>query len=102
MEDFILTDDGSCGALVYEVAITSDTEADFNPLTNGMASQADNVITFKRDDMTNNPYPLGTLTVTVNVRADITSDVAYTLTFDIVVVSCQDEAIEAVDLDPAY
>ena len=68
-------------------------DADFDPLTLGMATQANNVLTFKLDDMTNNPYHLGTLTVTVNVRTDITTDVAYTLTFNIIVVNCQIEAI---------
>ena len=101
LEDYVLTNDLACGSLVYRVTITSDTDADFDPLTLGMVTQADNVLTFNLDDMTDNPYPLGTLTVTVNVRANITSDITYTQTFDIIVVKCQDEAIQAVDLDAA-
>ena len=49
LEDFILTDDTphyACGTLVYEVAITSDSDAGFDPLTLGMVTQANNVLTF--------------------------------------------------------
>ena len=37
---------------------------------------------------------MGTLTVTMTVRADITSDIAFTEIFEITVINCKDEALQ--------
>ena len=87
MEQYTVNDAAKCGKILYEFKVTSAWDA----IGLGHALVVDNKITFKNINQAG-LYPLGKLTVTFNIRSELSTAVVYTTTFDIDVVDCLAEA----------
>ena len=65
----------------------------YDPIASAHASISDIVLTFDQP----NEYPVGTMNIKVDVRLDLTADVAYTIDVPIEVIDCSNWPMTIID-----
>lgn len=86
MSRYLLTEDANCGAVVYDLEISSASEPDFNPLLTGLATLNDNLVTLTQL----RAYPAGSLVFIVKISNKVDgmlTEPAYTKQFSIELVN---------------